>query len=205
MGNNTAIQSRHDTAANWTTDNPTLAAGELGLETDTNRIKFGDGTTAWTSLPYVGAGGNFKYARCALSASQTANLAVNDHIQWDTVESGSLSGLQTGAGQANGIFTLAANKTYKISVNLRVAFTGNTGDIGIHAYNRTNSSYIGTVQINIDSVTVTTNVSSQSCGDWIVEVGSTPIDIDIRIIASTAVSNIQTSRSYMMIEEYGGY
>ena len=48
----TKIQMRRDTAANWTTNNPTLAAGEWGLETDTKMMKIGDGTTAWTSLAY---------------------------------------------------------------------------------------------------------------------------------------------------------
>lgn len=46
------IQSRSDTAANWTTVNPVLLAGEWGYETDTKRKKLGDGSTAWTSLPY---------------------------------------------------------------------------------------------------------------------------------------------------------
>lgn len=48
----TKIQVRRDTAANWTSTNPTLAAGEQGWETDTKRMKVGDGTTAWTSLGY---------------------------------------------------------------------------------------------------------------------------------------------------------
>lgn len=47
------LQLRRDTAANWTSTNPTLAAGEMGYETNTGRIKVGDGTTAWTSLAYV--------------------------------------------------------------------------------------------------------------------------------------------------------
>ncbi len=46
------IQIRRDTAALWTSANPTLASGELGLETDTGKIKIGDGSTAWTSLAY---------------------------------------------------------------------------------------------------------------------------------------------------------
>lgn len=50
------IQLRNDTAANWTTENPTLAAGEVGVETDTGSVKVGDGTTAWTSLGYFGVG-----------------------------------------------------------------------------------------------------------------------------------------------------
>lgn len=53
------IQFRRDTAANWTSANPTLAIGELGWETDTKQFKVGDGTTAWTALAYGGlaAGG----------------------------------------------------------------------------------------------------------------------------------------------------
>ena len=47
------LQNRRDTAANWTSNNPTLAAGEIGLETDTAKYKMGDGTTAWNSLAYA--------------------------------------------------------------------------------------------------------------------------------------------------------
>jgi collagen type VII alpha len=51
------LQNRRDTAANWTSNNPTLAAGEIGLETDTSKFKMGDGSTAWTSLAYAYAAG----------------------------------------------------------------------------------------------------------------------------------------------------
>ena len=51
----TVIQLRNDTAANWTTANPVLALGEIGVENDTRFQKVGDGTTAWTSLAYMGA------------------------------------------------------------------------------------------------------------------------------------------------------
>jgi hypothetical protein len=46
------IQIRRDTAANWTASNPVLAIGEPGLEIDTGSIKYGNGVTAWNSLPY---------------------------------------------------------------------------------------------------------------------------------------------------------
>ena len=46
------IQLRRDTAANWTSNNPTLAQGEFAIETDTDKYKIGDGSTAWTSLGY---------------------------------------------------------------------------------------------------------------------------------------------------------
>lgn len=46
------IQMKRGTAAALTSANPTLAAGELCLETDTGKMKIGDGSTAWTSLAY---------------------------------------------------------------------------------------------------------------------------------------------------------
>lgn len=49
------IQTRRDTAANWTANNPILAAGEKGYETDTGKLKIGDGSTAWNSLAYFGS------------------------------------------------------------------------------------------------------------------------------------------------------
>jgi hypothetical protein len=48
----TLIQFRRDTAANWTSANPVLAEGELGLETDTGAYKIGDGTSNWNGLTY---------------------------------------------------------------------------------------------------------------------------------------------------------
>ncbi len=50
---NVQMQQRRDTAANWTSANPTLLSGELGFETDTYKYKLGDGTTAWNSLAYA--------------------------------------------------------------------------------------------------------------------------------------------------------
>jgi hypothetical protein len=46
------IQIRRDTASNWSSNNPTLAIGELGFVTDTLQLKIGSGSVAWNSLPY---------------------------------------------------------------------------------------------------------------------------------------------------------
>jgi hypothetical protein len=48
----TRMQQRRGTAAQWTAANPVLAAGEIGFETDTNKFKMGNGTSAWTALIY---------------------------------------------------------------------------------------------------------------------------------------------------------
>jgi Major tropism determinant N-terminal domain len=47
------IQVRRGLASEWTTANPVLAAGEMGVETNTNLFKFGNGTATWTALPYA--------------------------------------------------------------------------------------------------------------------------------------------------------
>ena len=48
----TRMQQRRGTAAQWTAANPTLAAGEIGFETDTNQFKIGDGVNVWADLSY---------------------------------------------------------------------------------------------------------------------------------------------------------
>ena len=58
------IQLRRDTSANWTSNNPILAAGEVAFtsdvfytSTDQQRFKIGDGVQTWTQLDYVPEGG----------------------------------------------------------------------------------------------------------------------------------------------------
>jgi hypothetical protein len=53
----TLIQLRRDSGANWTSNDPTLANGEFGVEDDASPIKFkiGDGSNSWSSLPYYAA------------------------------------------------------------------------------------------------------------------------------------------------------
>lgn len=48
-----SIQLRRDTSVNWGAVNPTLLNGEPGFETDTNKLKVGDGVNAWNALPYI--------------------------------------------------------------------------------------------------------------------------------------------------------
>lgn len=54
MGVQTLIQIRRGTTSQWNSSNPTLAAGEWGLDTSNGRYKLGDGLTAWNSLKFAG-------------------------------------------------------------------------------------------------------------------------------------------------------
>jgi hypothetical protein len=78
-------KQRRDTAANWTAENPTLLAGELGLESDTGYWKVGDGSTAWTSLAYVsGLGGEIPVSRLADGAARQLlqTDAAGTGVEW---------------------------------------------------------------------------------------------------------------------------
>lgn len=50
------LQVRRGTAAEWGASTNKLLSGELGYETDTNKLKVGNGTDFWTGLPYVNKG-----------------------------------------------------------------------------------------------------------------------------------------------------
>lgn len=50
----TRILLRNDTAARFAEVNPVLGKGEIGIENDTNKFKFGDGVKTWNELKYVG-------------------------------------------------------------------------------------------------------------------------------------------------------
>jgi len=71
------IQLRRGTAAQWTSANPTLASGEIGIETDTKKEKVGDGTTAWNSLGYFNVNGiSFGTTGLTPSTSTSGNVTV---------------------------------------------------------------------------------------------------------------------------------
>ena len=48
------IQIRRGSTSDWSTAATTLAQGELGYDTTIKRFKIGDGTTAWSTLPWAG-------------------------------------------------------------------------------------------------------------------------------------------------------
>ena len=62
----TQIKLKRDTSANWASINPVLAPGEPGYELDTAKLKIGDGTTAYNSLPFS-----------AITLAELSNLTVD--------------------------------------------------------------------------------------------------------------------------------
>jgi hypothetical protein len=71
------IRLRRGTAAEWTSANPTLALGEPGVETDTRKTKYGDGSTPWASLPYAASDGLAAYTHTQAAAAATWTINHN--------------------------------------------------------------------------------------------------------------------------------
>lgn len=69
-------KNRVDTSSSWQNKNPILEKGELGIESDTNYIKIGDGETTWNSLSYVSS----PSADNKLDANGTAQKAISDSL-----------------------------------------------------------------------------------------------------------------------------
>ena len=88
------IQIRRDTAANWTSANPTLAQGELGAETDTSKVKIGDGSTAWSSLGYlINTNGYLQDSNNLSDVSSAVTALVNLGLTATAAEINALDGI----------------------------------------------------------------------------------------------------------------
>tara|TARA_R110002126_G_scaffold6532_3_gene33690 strand:+ start:6752 stop:8596 length:1845 start_codon:yes stop_codon:yes gene_type:complete len=148
------IQIRRDTAANWTSANPTLAQGELGYETDTDKMKIGDGATAWATLPYFIAGGiALADLSAAVAAAGTANLTYNN---------------------TTGVFTYTPpDLTSYATATSTTAFTNKSGNISQWT---NDSGYTTTAGTVTPSSTDTFTNKSGAISQWTNDVGYSTSD-----------------------------
>ena len=134
------IQIRRDTAANWTSANPVLAQGELALETDTKKIKAGNGTAAWSALAYYAIEANSdgsittpKLANEAVTEAKIniSNAPVNGYML--TAQSAAAGGMTWAAVAASAPVELLSTTTISANVS-NVAFTLPTGYIAYELF-----------------------------------------------------------------------
>jgi hypothetical protein len=71
------MAQRYDTATNWTAANPTLLAGEIGIESDTKKWKLGTGAAAWNSLGYIPGLSISAYPLVNADIASNAEIAVS--------------------------------------------------------------------------------------------------------------------------------
>jgi hypothetical protein len=164
MAVQTQIQTRRGTAASWTSTNPTLAAGEIGFETDTGKFKIGNGSTAWASLAYAtnGAvvsplttkGDLFTYS------TTNARLAVGANGETLVADSSTSTGLRYQG-------SMAAGKNYVINGAMDFWQRGTSStSAGYTAADRYYNSLVGTTTVS-QSTDVPTNSNAQYSLKWL--------------------------------------
>jgi hypothetical protein len=170
------IQLRRGTAAAWTSANPTLAVGELVIETDTDKYKIGDGSTAWTSLGYSSlptdaittAGGVTITGTMTHGADGTgADVRFNsgtagDYMLWDASEEQLVI---TGTNGAVALNVADGNATFADDVTI-------TGNLTVNGATTTVST---TNTVVADSLFELNNGASSNANDCgiVIERGST--------------------------------
>lgn len=118
------IQLRRGTAAQWTSNNPTLGESEFGVETDTGKFKIGNGETAWSSLSYFMPGNfaNYLTTTSAASTYLSQSTAASTYLSQSNAASTYLT--QTNAGTT---YAAKAGATFTGDVILNADPTTNLG------------------------------------------------------------------------------
>lgn len=164
----TRLQQRNDTAANWTSANPVLAKGEMGIEIDTLNFKFGDGTTAWQSLPYASTEETVVDAAFSdTSENPLQNKVVNEAVHYtnDTPTVSAIGGVKVGETFNNmpiaDVLTKILYPYIKPTASCSVTPNGGTYEKGS--------------TVNVTALTVTAGKKSSAIASVVAKQGSTVI------------------------------
>lgn len=183
----THIQLRRDTTTNWTTFNPILLEGEVGLELDTGKSKRGDGSTAWNSLAYDKA-----------STALQSHQSLANYVDLSSTQT--ITGLKTfNSIKTNTIYDTSNNTILKeYSGNVTVGNNATTLTLrgtGTRPQYRVGTNTATDVALYSDIPTVPTNISAFTndsgyitgitSSDVTTALGYTPTNTDLSNLSST--------------------
>lgn len=159
-----SIQHRRLSAAAWTTNNPVLLDGQIGIEIGTpDKVKIGDGATAWNSLGYSsgipGASGNDGLSAYEIAV---ANGFVGDEAAWIT----SLQGSPGGNGLS--AYGIAVANGFVGSVgSWIISLQGSPGAAGFASQFWLSSTTSNSIGTGIKTFTISSNNVGYSIGSRI--------------------------------------
>lgn len=131
----TRMQQRRGTASQWSVANPVLAAGEIGVESDTAKFKIGDGVNTWTDLDYFetseSASGTFIEDTEKGAANGVATLDGNANVPLDQL-SNATTYINDKVSKENGTVTTASTSlsvVRNITISTSEPTGGSDGDV----------------------------------------------------------------------------
>lgn len=153
----TTIKLRRGTASEWTTANPILAAGEMGIETDTRKFKFGDGTTPWNTLAYASAegGGGTGDVTAAGDNYFTGNNTFTGTTKFDndvSIHGANLEVAGTLEATTGNITNLQVPNTLTSSGEINAVSIKSTGIRSDDIQTTTNKKYL--TEVDVDNQTI---------------------------------------------------
>ena len=189
MAVQTQILHRRDTAANWTSTNPTLGSAEIGVETDTNKFKIGNGSSSWTALSYQGGSATFQMWRKAASGGETSLSGSDDFsttlaytvgaeqvfingvllergVDYTASTGTSITGLT--ALVASDVATVVSTSTLAIANAIPLSTVTAKGDYIV----ATGASTVTNLPVGADGTTLVANSSAATGMSWTTPVGS---------------------------------
>ena len=172
------IQHKRGTAARWLEVDPVLAEGELGLETDTLKIKFGNGSSTWSALSYFTGGSGGAGTVTSVALTVPTGLTVSGS---PVTTSGTLAialdvgySIPTTASQTNWDSAYTDRLKWDGGSTGLVAATGRTSlgatTVGSNLFTLTNPSAITFLKINADNT-----VSTESASTYRTSIGATTV------------------------------
>ena len=174
------FQFRRGTASEWSSNNPLLAVGEIGIETNTNKLKIGDGSLLWNALPY---GGIMGPTGPAGDASTVTGPTGPQGIQGNAGPTGPLGASNLGNIVFNDttISTTGTNSYIEVTGNLIPS--GNvTYDLGSSTYNwrhlyvGSNTVYIGGTPVTVANGSLTVSGNAIISSDRVVATAIVIVD-----------------------------
>lgn len=151
----TKIQLRRDTESNWSTSNPILAEGEIGISTDKNNFKIGNGVLSWVSLKYLLVGtwgsslpGGVAVGKSSYSGGTGISVGKNS----------------TSASQSTSIGEYANSKDTSISIGLSATSEDEGISIGGNVTSSNSGISIGEHASSTGGISIGRNVTSSNGG-----------------------------------------
>jgi hypothetical protein len=216
MPRDTLIQIRRGTASSWNSSNSNLgavlSAGEFGYETDTGRLKIGDGSTVWNSLPYsfmryndLVSGSGIGLEGLTNASGQVTGVKLTNKI---------LAGSNITLSLSDGNIVINGSSPVTLSAGTGVHIVQNGDDYNINVSGLT-SSLIGDFNSAVDARITAASISEEQIHDilgsgnhvstgflrngsgiaWTYNDGADTLSVDVTGIPSSLITDFATAVS----------